>query len=711
MANMFNEDGTYNKTKWKAGDKITAVKLNKIESSLEAVNNNNISRHVEADSRLDNLEERMANTPDNEQMDALEDMVKENKDAADLAVYSINQKIESLESVNADSRLDSLEGVNAGSRLNSLEGVNAGSRLNSLEGVNADIRLNNLEEKTREIDILQNRTSGFVSLLEFGAVGDGVSDDTHAFQNAIDSCLSTLGGVNEINVIRIPPGKYRVTSTITTYPQIKLVADGFVQLESYIVDGTVIYLRYPENMMHLKCDYRGKPINGNGNGFLIKNMLYTGERNNGDTETEGVFGGNNTALELGTRESDDGVFSDARMVSRYNLEDILISGFKTGMQINAISHFMGHYTTIRIKLCDTCVQIGEYLGQSMGTSHENFNFDSCLFERSNNVVKWLRNNVGLVFNNSSFDFIRDNLMISKVSGSRRIIFNNGHIEKIKNYLYFGDFESTWKGTNTTIKFSGVELHLKYGELFKSATKMIVSFDSCIYHRDEYYTKDYPANAYIASGKKMGDDNTYFDKLGYVILEDYGSPVSGLSNVTNADFRLTEVCDLRTKERTYIQGFSDFKQSGASTDGTFEIIDFTDSLTGWDISKQIRFQLSTTSSYGYFTITTNKIPARTLRTSISFMAKVNDFTKTAVSTIVNQYDYNDILLDTIAQTNDYYQDWGESMPVDEWCIYTTARNTGMIYLKPQTAYITITLKCESSNINTIYNITNLLCDFN
>ena len=102
MANMFNEDGTYNKTEWKAGDKITAVKLNKIELSLEAINNNDIDRHVEADNRLDILEERMNNTPDNEQMDALEDMVKDmvkdNKDEVDLAVYGINQKIESLES-------------------------------------------------------------------------------------------------------------------------------------------------------------------------------------------------------------------------------------------------------------------------------------------------------------------------------------------------------------------------------------------------------------------------------------------------------------------------------------------------------------------------------------------------------------------------------------------------------------------------------------
>ena len=59
MGNMFNEDGTYNKTEWKAGDKITAVKLNKIESSLEAINNNDIDRHVEADSRLDALTEEL----------------------------------------------------------------------------------------------------------------------------------------------------------------------------------------------------------------------------------------------------------------------------------------------------------------------------------------------------------------------------------------------------------------------------------------------------------------------------------------------------------------------------------------------------------------------------------------------------------------------------------------------------------------------------
>ena len=195
MANMFNEDGTYNKTEWKAGDKITAVKLNKIELSLEAINNNDIDRHVEADSRLDILEERMANTPDNEQMDALEDMVKDNKDAVDLAVYGINQKIESLES-DADNRLDALEGVNAGSRLYALEGVNADSRLNTLE-----YTMGNLE---------------IINVRDFGALGYGMEsseEDQEAFERAI-AMIKSINSPDDSETgkceLYIPNGRYFV---------------------------------------------------------------------------------------------------------------------------------------------------------------------------------------------------------------------------------------------------------------------------------------------------------------------------------------------------------------------------------------------------------------------------------------------------------------------------------------------------------------------
>ena len=99
MANMFNEDGTYNKTEWKTGDKITAGKLNKIEDALEAINNNDISRHVEADTRLDALEEQAAgrNEVTNERIEELNDLVLDNKDELDLAIYDINSRMTFLE--------------------------------------------------------------------------------------------------------------------------------------------------------------------------------------------------------------------------------------------------------------------------------------------------------------------------------------------------------------------------------------------------------------------------------------------------------------------------------------------------------------------------------------------------------------------------------------------------------------------------------------
>ena len=99
MTQQFNEDGTYNKTDWKAGDKITATKLNKIEDAIEAVNDHDISRHEEADARLDALEAGVvANKQEIEaKVDALEDTVVSNKDAADLDIYRIDQHMTLLD--------------------------------------------------------------------------------------------------------------------------------------------------------------------------------------------------------------------------------------------------------------------------------------------------------------------------------------------------------------------------------------------------------------------------------------------------------------------------------------------------------------------------------------------------------------------------------------------------------------------------------------
>lgn len=91
----FDENGKYIKTNWKAGDKITATKLNKIEESIEAVNDNDISRHVEADARLDALEAK--DVVHDKEFTNVRNLIADNKAAAELGDYEINSRMTFLE--------------------------------------------------------------------------------------------------------------------------------------------------------------------------------------------------------------------------------------------------------------------------------------------------------------------------------------------------------------------------------------------------------------------------------------------------------------------------------------------------------------------------------------------------------------------------------------------------------------------------------------
>ena len=91
----FDENGKYIKTNWKAGDRITATKLNKIEESIEAVNDNDISRHVEADTRLDALEAK--GVAHDEEFTNVKSIIADNKAATDIYVYDINSRMQFLE--------------------------------------------------------------------------------------------------------------------------------------------------------------------------------------------------------------------------------------------------------------------------------------------------------------------------------------------------------------------------------------------------------------------------------------------------------------------------------------------------------------------------------------------------------------------------------------------------------------------------------------
>jgi len=61
----------------------------------------------------------------------------------------------------------------------------------------------------------------FVSVMDFGAVGDNTNDDTAAIQAAVNAVLAAGGGT-----VYVPPGSYKVTATITLGASVSIVGLG-----------------------------------------------------------------------------------------------------------------------------------------------------------------------------------------------------------------------------------------------------------------------------------------------------------------------------------------------------------------------------------------------------------------------------------------------------------------------------------------------------
>jgi hypothetical protein len=83
----------------------------------------------------------------------------------------------------------------------------------------------------------QTKLDDIVNIRDFGAIGDGVTDDTAAINRALTQIYKT--GVNEIQpltrrTIHFPGGNYRITDTINIPPYATLVGDG---IESTYITG------------------------------------------------------------------------------------------------------------------------------------------------------------------------------------------------------------------------------------------------------------------------------------------------------------------------------------------------------------------------------------------------------------------------------------------------------------------------------------------
>ncbi|UBH21560.1 glycoside hydrolase family 55 protein [Macrococcus armenti] len=146
-----------------------------------------------------------------------------------------------------------------------------------------------VKENVSKVD---ERTSGFINIKEFGAVGDGVTDDTQALKDAINACKK--GGQFAGHAIYVPTGKYKITSMITIDAPVNIfgVSSGnnsnYNQAPQFIFENCSAF--YFTNTAEY-CDFNNIRLTGNKSGNIdIANNVFGYAAFNFGSGAAGVFG-------------------------------------------------------------------------------------------------------------------------------------------------------------------------------------------------------------------------------------------------------------------------------------------------------------------------------------------------------------------------------------------------------------------------------------
>lgn len=159
-----------------------------------------------------------------------------------------------------------------------------------------------------------------VNIKDFGAVGDGVADDTTKIQDAIDS-LGDLGGV-----VHVPRGTYKITATLKFDSGVTVQGIGATSL--------------------IKGDSVPKPLFQSKGGSTSRRYRFV-MRDMGLDNTTTVAGG---------------IGVDLRNATDSKMDNVFISNVDTGVQFYADAGLGCYYNTLRDVVVSSC-NTGYWFGQ------------------------------------------------------------------------------------------------------------------------------------------------------------------------------------------------------------------------------------------------------------------------------------------------------------------------------------------------------------
>jgi len=183
---------------------------------------------------------------------------------------------------------------------------------------------NNIQFSTAVPRPIGDGFGDYISVKDFGAKGDGVTDDTTAFKNAVAHCAG--------NSIYIPFGTYVISDTINI-SNVHLFGDGISRLDSsanIILSGTFNKTAFYSNS---RFTIEGFSITGNATtSTTLQNLIQIDNTNEGTVNNMFLNGGYNLIYITGTS-----FYTTIKGVRFYNCKNSWLNGYSTtsaGIDLN-----------------------------------------------------------------------------------------------------------------------------------------------------------------------------------------------------------------------------------------------------------------------------------------------------------------------------------------------------------------------------------------
>ena len=270
-------------------------------------------------------------------------------------------------------------------------------------------------ELNDRIDKLEKSGGVVVSVKKWGAVGDGVTDDTTAF-------ITCFNEITENNILYIPHGIYVINGTHEFLLKCPIIGDNatFILVDSYF--------RYVEN-----CDINGITFNYSDKTTAISFKSATPAK-------KVVIRNCNFVYLKQTPTNRNAVA--VRVLSEISeIENIEIIGYESGVIYSNVVGLDSKYNTINNifgKNIETLVDVEGYTNATTATgSLKNFNISNIVLENTDDELAGITNTVGC--DCLLFSFV-DNFTIQNITSIRakeRAIYlntcTNGTITNVYNY--------------------------------------------------------------------------------------------------------------------------------------------------------------------------------------------------------------------------------------------------------------------------------------